>query len=218
MPFFFVRLGVKWMLFVGMLAWVVRYALFAMGADDGVFWMVMGGVVLHGICYDFFFVTGQIYTDKIAPSNIRGQAQGMLVLFTLGFGMLIGAQVAGRVEKYFTPANSKQMQDEAKVITENIETRQLEIDRIAGITKQPWVVQQWRRVVRIDLPPEEAEQVSDLEQEVVELREERSKILLKSVNWKPIWAIPAVFAAVIMVFFALMFRDDSRKQKEGANA
>ncbi len=101
-PLFFRQLGVKWMLFVGMAAWVIRYALFALGADAGVVWMLITGVVLHGICYDFFFVTGQIYTDKTAPSHLRGQAQGMLVLFTLGLGMLIGAQVCGYVEAAFT--------------------------------------------------------------------------------------------------------------------
>ncbi|VAX38443.1 Putative nucleoside transporter yegT [hydrothermal vent metagenome] len=103
MPFFFKRLGVKWMLFVGILAWVIRYALFAIGTPHEVLWMMMAGILLHGICYDFFFVTGQIYTDKSAPEEIRGQAQGMLVLFTLGIGMFIGAQVAGRVEGAFTP-------------------------------------------------------------------------------------------------------------------
>ena len=102
MPLFFARLGVKKMLLVGMLAWVVRYGLFALGADDKIEWMLLAGIILHGICYDFFFVTGQIYTDKVAPTSIRGQAQGMLVLFTLGLGMLIGAQVAGRVEVLHT--------------------------------------------------------------------------------------------------------------------
>ena len=106
MPFFFARLGVKWMLAVGMLAWVARYGLFAIGAPDGVQWMLLIGVLLHGICYDFFFVTGQIYTDKTAPSSIRSQAQGMLVLFTLGIGMLIGARVAGLVEGVYTPEES----------------------------------------------------------------------------------------------------------------
>ena len=91
MPFFFVRLGVKWMLAVGMLAWVTRYALFSLGAPDEIRWMIIGGIVLHGICYDFFFVTGQIYTDQAAPRQIRAQAQGMLVLFTLGLGMAVGA-------------------------------------------------------------------------------------------------------------------------------
>lgn len=107
MPFFFARLGVKWMLAVGMLAWVLRYGLFALGAPDQVRWMIIVGIVLHGICYDFFFVTGQIYTDKVAPKQIRAQAQGMLVLFTLGLGMFIGAQVAGRIEAQHTTAESK---------------------------------------------------------------------------------------------------------------
>jgi nucleoside transporter len=95
MPFFFARLGVKWMLIVGMLAWAARYALFALGAPEQAQWMVIGGIALHGICYDFFFVTGQIYVDKKSSPNVRGQAQGMLVLVTYGVGMLIGAQIAG---------------------------------------------------------------------------------------------------------------------------
>ena len=101
MPFFFRRLGVKWMLVVGMGAWVLRYALFALAAPDGVVWMIMTGVILHGICYDFFFVTGQIYVDKKSTPAIRGQAQGLLVLITLGLGMLIGAQVSGWLNNAF---------------------------------------------------------------------------------------------------------------------
>ena len=97
MPLFFIRLGVKWMLVVGMGAWVLRYAFFALAAPMGVFWMIMAGILLHGICYDFFFVTGQIYVDKKSNADIRGQAQGMLVLVTYGVGMFVGAQVAGNV-------------------------------------------------------------------------------------------------------------------------
>ena len=104
MPLFFARLGVKWMLGIGMLAWTTRYVLFAIGAPDAVVWMILGGILLHGICYDFFFVTGQLHTDRVAPRSIRGQAQGMLVLFTLGLGMFIGAQLCGQLEKRFTPA------------------------------------------------------------------------------------------------------------------
>ena len=77
MPLMFRRLGVKWMLAIGMLAWVARYALFALGAPDQVASMILIGVVIHGICYDFFFVTGQIYTDDVAPKHLRGQAQGL---------------------------------------------------------------------------------------------------------------------------------------------
>ena len=102
LPVFLKLYGIKTTLLVGMIAWVVRYAMFSFGADDGVVWMMIGGILLHGICYDFFFVTGQIYTDKIAPPEIRSQAQGMLVFFTLGLGMFIGALVAGKIEAAHT--------------------------------------------------------------------------------------------------------------------
>jgi len=94
MPVCFARLGVKWMLAVGMLAWVVRYGLFsaAAGSAPPIAWMVLGGILLHGICYDFFFVTGQIYVDQKANPQVRGQAQSLLVIVTQGLGMLIGAQ------------------------------------------------------------------------------------------------------------------------------
>jgi Nucleoside H+ symporter. len=101
MPLFFKRLGVKIMLLVGMLAWVARYALFAMGAPDSVMWMILGGIALHGVCYDFFFVTGQIYIDKRATDANRGQAQGLMVLVTYGIGMFVGAIVAGEVYNHF---------------------------------------------------------------------------------------------------------------------
>ena len=94
LPLFLRKLGVKYMILVGMLAWVTRYALFAMGAPDQVAWMLFGGIVLHGICYDFFFVTGFMYTDRIAGKDIKGQAQSMLVFFTQGIGMYFGYQVA----------------------------------------------------------------------------------------------------------------------------
>jgi nucleoside transporter len=101
MPFFFARLGVKRMLLVGMGAWVLRYALFAVAAPAAVFWIIVVGILLHGVCYDFFFVTGQIYVDTRSTPAVRGQAQGFLVLVTYGVGMLIGAQVAGNVYNRF---------------------------------------------------------------------------------------------------------------------
>jgi nucleoside transporter len=93
-PFFFRRLGVKWMIIVGMLAWVLRYLLFAFGAPEQVVWMILLGIALHGICYDFFFVTGFIYADKTAPATVRGQAQGLLVFLTQGVGMYFGYKIA----------------------------------------------------------------------------------------------------------------------------
>ncbi len=137
MPLFFVRLGVKKMLLVGMGAWVLRYVLFALGAHGSVFWMIAGGILLHGICYDFFFVMGQIYVDKKSTAAIRGQAQGLFVFVTYGVGMLIGAQVAGNVYNRFLAGST-------------------------GLTLD---------------------------------------------QWHNFWLIPAAFAAVVMLFFGLAFRD-----------
>jgi nucleoside transporter len=146
MPFFFARLGVKWMLLVGMGAWVLRYALFAMAAPSAVFWMIALGILLHGICYDFFFVTGQIYVDKKSTPAIRGQAQGFLVFVTYGVGMLIGAQVAGNVYNRFLAGGSA----------------------------------------------------------------------LTLLQWNQFWWIPAGFAAAVMVFFGLAFRERALAPTEPA--
>ena len=97
LPVFFKRFGVKMTILVGMLAWVVRYALFAYGnADEGTF-MLLIGIALHGICYDFFFVSGQIYTNSKAGDKFKSAAQGLITLATYGVGMLIGFWVAGLV-------------------------------------------------------------------------------------------------------------------------
>jgi nucleoside transporter len=97
MPFFFVRLGVKRMLLIGMAAWAVRYALFAYGDAGPMIWMLYAGIILHGICYDFFFVTGQIYVDQRADIRIRAAAQGFIAFITLGIGQLVGSWLAGSV-------------------------------------------------------------------------------------------------------------------------
>ncbi len=102
MPFFFARLGVKWMLLIGMLAWTLRYILFAFGNVESGMWMLYMGIVLHGICYDFFFVTGQIYVDNKAPAHVRAAAQGFLALVTLGLGLFVGSIISGRVVQYYT--------------------------------------------------------------------------------------------------------------------
>jgi len=144
MPLFFIRLGVKWMLVAGMGAWALRYVFFALAAPGEIFWMIIVGILLHGICYDFFFVTGQIYVDKKSTPAIRGQAQGMLVLVTYGLGMLIGAQTAGNLFNTFL--------GDATALTLG--------------------------------------------------------------QWRQFWFVPAAFAAVIMVGFALLFND--RGDRRGA--
>ncbi len=102
MPFFFRKLGVKKMLLIGMLAWVLRYALFAYGdAQTSFVSFLYLGILLHGVCYDFFFVTGQIYTDKLAGPAIKSSAQGLITLATYGVGMLIGFWIAGQVTAHY---------------------------------------------------------------------------------------------------------------------
>jgi len=101
MPWFFRRLGVKYMLLVGMAAWTARYVLFAYGNSSDLVWMLYAGILLHGICYDFFFVTGQIYVDRRAPADLRAAAQGLIAFVTLGVGMFIGSWVSGRVVDTF---------------------------------------------------------------------------------------------------------------------
>jgi MFS family permease len=97
LPWFIVRLGVKGVLVAGMTAWVVRYALFAFGAPEAVTWMLIAGIILHGPCYDFVYVAGQVYIDRLASAEIRAQAQGLFVLATYGVGQGLGTLAAGWV-------------------------------------------------------------------------------------------------------------------------
>ena len=159
-PFFFARLGVKKMLGVGMAVWALRYALFAIGAPSQTSSLIILGVVVHGICYDFFFVTGQIYTDQKAPEPIRAQAQGLLVMLTLGVGMFIGAKVAGYIETACTP-------EEYTVL-----------ERVADISDEDYAA---------------AQKIHEL----------------KQIDWQKLWGIPAIFAAGVLVFFFVAFKDDS---------
>jgi nucleoside transporter len=101
-PWFFRRLGVKYMLVVGMLAWTVRYLFFAFGNAGPGMWMLWGGIVLHGICYDFFFVTGQIFIDRKASLALRAAAQGLITLITYGLGMFVGSWLSGAVVEHYS--------------------------------------------------------------------------------------------------------------------
>jgi len=102
MPFFFARLGVKKMLLIGMASWVTRYLLFAYGNNESLVWMFYLAILLHGICYDFFFVTGQIYVDQQAPVKIRGAAQGFIAFVTFGLGWFLGSWSSGKVVEYYS--------------------------------------------------------------------------------------------------------------------
>jgi nucleoside transporter len=102
MPLFFKRLGYKKMLMIGMLCWGARYLLFMGGTPTDLMWMLYGGIILHGICYDFFFVTGQIYVDEKAPQSVKNSAQGLITFATYGVGMFIGTWLSGIIVEQYT--------------------------------------------------------------------------------------------------------------------
>jgi nucleoside transporter len=104
LPIFFKKFGFKWTILVGMLAWAVRYALFAYGNAGELSFMLIIGIALHGVCYDFFFVSGQIYTDSKAGAQYKSAAQGMITLATYGIGMLIGFYIAGLISDSYNSA------------------------------------------------------------------------------------------------------------------
>ena len=107
LPVFFSRFGIKNTLIVAMLAWAIRYLFFAYGDADSGVWMLLVGIALHGVCYDFFFVSGQIYTDSHAGQKFKSSAQGLITLATYGVGMLVGFWAAGQISDYFLDSGGK---------------------------------------------------------------------------------------------------------------
>ena len=123
-----------------MLAWAIRYLLFAYGNADGLVFMLLIGIALHGICYDFFFVSGQIYTDSKAGEKYKSSAQGLITLATYGVGMLIGFWAAGQISEYY--------------------------------------------------------------------------VVGKGHDWQSIWILPAAFAALVFILFAITFKNETVEYKE----
>ncbi len=109
-PVAFIRLGVKKMLVVGLIAWIVRFLCFGYGDGISSEWILYIGIILHGVCYDFFFVTGQIYTDQKAGEKIKNSAQGLITFATYGIGMGIGSKLSGIVLDYYTVDKVKDWQ------------------------------------------------------------------------------------------------------------
>ena len=101
-PFAYRKFGIKWILVIALLAWIARFLFFGYANASTAEWMLYGGILLHGICFDFFFVSGMIYTDLKAGPRIKSQAQGLISLATYGVGMLIGSVVGGYVQKMYT--------------------------------------------------------------------------------------------------------------------
>lgn len=106
LPLAFRRLGVKKILIIGLLAWITRFFMFGHGNAGNSEWMLYGAILLHGVCYDFFFVTGMIYTDEKAGERIKSQAQALISLATYGIGMFLGSVIAGKVYAAYTTAGA----------------------------------------------------------------------------------------------------------------
>ncbi|MFZ9981711.1 MAG: nucleoside permease [Cyclobacteriaceae bacterium] len=139
LPLAYRRLGVKNILIIGLIAWIIRFLCFGYGAADTGAWMLYLAILLHGVCFDFFFVTGYIYTDYKAGDKIKSQAQGLITLATYGVGMLIGSIIAGKVKDMYTAGD-------------------------------PAVT-----------------------------------------SWADVWLVPAGIAAVVLILFIIMFRDNTRE-------
>ncbi len=110
LPLVYRKLGVKNILLIGLVAWITRFAFFGYGDAGSSTWMLYAAILLHGVCYDFFFVTGQIYTDNKAGEKIKSQAQGLIALATYGVGMFIGSVISGKVKDAYTHANAAGVQ------------------------------------------------------------------------------------------------------------
>jgi nucleoside transporter len=199
-PFFFRKLGVKLMLLVGMGCWVLRYVLFSFGAPDQVTWMLLMGVALHGICYDFFFVTGFIYTDKKSPAEVRGQAQGLLVFLTQGLGMFFGFRMAFGGNLPFTTIplpNTFGVYGAAPAhhaaLMENIKAT-------AGTQPAPSFLESMAGMFGKGYP-------EGVNPELV------TKAMT---DWKYYWLFPAGMAAVIVVIFMIFFRDNMKPAGGGS--
>jgi hypothetical protein len=104
LPLFLRYLGMKWVLALGMLAWGIRYAIFAVG---GPFPLILVGIALHGICFDFFFAAGFIHVDNKAPKEIRASGQALFGFLTYGLGMYLGSELSGQVANIYTDPATK---------------------------------------------------------------------------------------------------------------
>jgi nucleoside transporter len=188
-PFFFRKLGVKLMILIGMMAWVARYALFAFGAPEQVVWMIMLGVVLHGICYDFFFVTGFMYTDNKAPKEIRSQAQSLLVFFTQGIGMFLGYRIAAGtplvpfISDYKLTPGFPAVEGSSNALAETIKTPEFGFWESFG------------KMFLTEKPQAAGSVVSDAMS-----------------NWKVFWMFPCLMALVVTVVFAVTFWDKYKEE------
>jgi len=225
-PFFFRKLGVKWMILIGMLCWVARYLLFSFGAPDHVAWMLFAAIILHGICYDFFFVTGFMYTEQKAPKEIRGQAQSMLVFFTQGLGMWIGYKIAFGVwqmpgQKVGSVSTTADLDtaitgirgEETLTYLEKLKKMfSVNMPEKAGVDGEMASLKAGKieeLSAEISTNPEglDAEGIEALESTLSGLRADPHTVSHTMEQWKDLWMFPALMALAISILFFVAFWD-----------
>ena len=192
-PFFFRKLGLKMMILVGMGCWVIRYGLFSMAAPTQSTWMLLLAVALHGICYDFFFVTGFMYTDQKAPIAIRGQAQGLLVFLTQGIGMFFGYRIMAAGNFFGIPLGLT-IGEYGKQVTKS-EEYVAALTEARGETEVVGFFDTFGRMFNRSHP-------EGLNSEVLDAT---------MLQWKNFWMLPAIMALVIMIVFAIAFWDKAKE-------
>lgn len=208
MPFFFARLGVKWMLIVGMLCWAARYLLFQMGYNSAQVWPLYLGIILHGVCYDFFFVTAYIYVDKKSPETIRAKAQGFIAFVTLGAGMFVGANLSGLVVENYSfpkiePVKFAAVADATSWAEGN--TAKWDADGKPAFGKIKQVVKDATGVpiATLDIWQKTGKEFTSSGQTTTQPVSALSKPLPA---WDKIWLLPAIGALAILALFAVMFQ------------
>jgi len=193
-PFFFRKLGLKMMIMIGMGCWVLRYLLFSFGAPNQITWMILLAVALHGICYDFFFVTGFMYTDQKAPKAIRGQAQSLLVFLTQGVGMFFGFRIMGAgdflgIPLSWRPGGYGVPVDSLKYV-EALKTARGESESLGFF-------ETFTRMFSRELP-----ETLDAE------------LLNSTMNqWGEFWIFPGILAGIVLVIFGFMFWDKAKSDE-----
>jgi MFS family permease len=215
MPLFFARLGVKWMLMVGMFCWAARYLLFLVGFNSAMIWPLYLGIALHGVCYDFFFVTAYIYVDKKAPESIRAKAQGFIAFVTLGAGMFVGANLSGLVVETYSfpkiePVKFQQVQDVSTWSEGNIVRWAADGKSAFGKIKQ---IAKETGTASIEVFKREGAEFKPSSEVVSQPLKSLSKPLPL---WDKIWLLPAVGALVILALFAMLFRYKEEPAKKEA--
>ncbi len=193
-PFLFRKMGVKMMILVGMLAWILRYILFSFGAPDQVTWMLLAAVILHGICYDFFFVTGFMYTDAKAPAEIRGQAQSLLVFLTQGVGMFVGYKIMAAGDLLGLPLGIT-FGKYGEQVTDLSRFTDAVSEATASAEETPSFLDNLLSMFNRSPIPESVDET-----------------LIESTmtQWQNFWMFPAIFAGIVTVLFFFGFWDRIR--------